>query len=295
MIKADHSMTLIIAEAHPDIAFMVGDTLLSHENFQLRDDIGPVGGEFHALKIQILNGCTVVAFAGEYEPAMERVRALDAALRVSETVDPAAWMSNQGPVDTCDFLLLTKKDRKKLYSFIGGNFQECQRAWIGDLSEYKCYLGYRKQYNGPATRIIANKDGSTSTFEVTPGEREFDIVSDAMELTTWDNVGKKYATVGAISGAIIRVIDARISGDFEYLQSVEVAHFPWEPLSGYTLLASNEDRRGIGVYFRSGNRGFILPVCAESACVPVSALTLNSFIEVARDSLAMNLEGGTWA
>jgi hypothetical protein len=184
---------------------------------------------------------------------------------------------------------------EKVVQLHWGDFRECQRAFIGDLSEYKRYLGYRKQYNGPATRTIANGDGSISSVEVTPGEREFDIVSDAMELTTWDNVGKKYATVGAISGAIVRVVDARISGDFEYLQTVEIAHFPWEPLSGYTLLASNEDRRGIGIYFRSGNRGFILPVCAESACVPISALTLNSFIEVARDSLAMKLEGGTWA
>jgi hypothetical protein len=288
-------MTLIVAEAHPDIAFMVGDTLLSHVHFQLRQEIGPIRGEFHALKVQILNGSTVIAFAGHYDPAMERVRALDAALRANDTIDPTEWMSDQGPVNGCDFLLLSKRNQKKLYSFIEGQFRECQRAFIGDLSEYERYLEYKKPYSGPAARIVVEKDGSKSSVEVTSGEKEFDIVSDAMELTTWNNVAKKHATVGAISGAVIRVVDARISGDFEYLQSVETAHFPWEPLSGYTLLASNEDRRGVGIYFRSGNCGFILPVCAENACVPVSAFTLNSFIEMAKDGFAMKLEGGTWA
>jgi len=128
-------MTLIVAEAHADIAFMVGDTLLSHTSFQLSDEIGPVGGEFHTLKIQVLNGSTVVAFAELYEPAMERVRSLDAALRSHSTLDAAAWMSDQASVEGCDFLLLTKNDKKNLHSLIEGKFRECQRAFIGDLYE----------------------------------------------------------------------------------------------------------------------------------------------------------------
>ena len=46
-------MTLVIGYADADIGFLVGDTLLSPEHFQLLGDIGPVNGEFHSLKIQI--------------------------------------------------------------------------------------------------------------------------------------------------------------------------------------------------------------------------------------------------
>jgi hypothetical protein len=49
-------MTLVVGYADCDIGFMVGDTLLSHQDFRLPDDVGPVNGEFHSLKIQILNG-----------------------------------------------------------------------------------------------------------------------------------------------------------------------------------------------------------------------------------------------
>lgn len=44
-------MTLVIAHASEDIGFMVADTLLNHEHFELKGDIGPVDGEFHCLKI----------------------------------------------------------------------------------------------------------------------------------------------------------------------------------------------------------------------------------------------------
>lgn len=200
-------MTLIVAEAHPDIAFMVGDTLLSDVHFQLRDELGPVRGEFHALKIQILNGSTVVAFVGDYARAMERVRALDAALRASrDTFDPAEWMSQQGQVNGCDFLLLIKNEQKRLFSFIEGQFRECQRAFIGDLSEYQRYLKNKKPFRGPLTRTVIGQGGSKSSVKMTVGEKEFDIVSDAMELTTWNNVAKKQATVGAIEAASLFVI-----------------------------------------------------------------------------------------
>ena len=71
-------MTLIIAYADNDICFMVGDTLLSHEHFQLKRDIGPVNGEFHTLKIQILSGSIAVAFAGKFQESYHAVRELRA-------------------------------------------------------------------------------------------------------------------------------------------------------------------------------------------------------------------------
>jgi hypothetical protein len=47
-------MTLVVGCATPDIGYLVADTLLSFE-FDLKGRAGPVNGEFHALKIQILN------------------------------------------------------------------------------------------------------------------------------------------------------------------------------------------------------------------------------------------------
>jgi hypothetical protein len=56
-------MTLIVAMANVDIGFMVGDTLLTPLLEVKGNPIGPVNGEFHGLKIQILNGKTAIAFA----------------------------------------------------------------------------------------------------------------------------------------------------------------------------------------------------------------------------------------
>lgn len=74
------NMTLVVAHASPDICFMVGDTLLSHAHFQLKGDIGPVNGEFHSLKIQILSGELAVAFAGNFDAAYSAVSTLKAGI-----------------------------------------------------------------------------------------------------------------------------------------------------------------------------------------------------------------------
>jgi hypothetical protein len=119
---------------------------------------------------------------------------------------------------------------------------------------------------------------SNAEIALTEGEKEFDVVSDALEALSRDTVGKKYVTVGAISGCVIRVVDARISKQLEYMQAVEVSNFPWEPEGGFTLLASNTEKRGIGVYLKSVRRGFIMPVCGEAPCVGSHANDLNAFI-----------------
>ena len=57
-------MTLVVARVTQDIGFIVADTLLSSE-YVLRGNTGPVNGMHHTLKVQILNGATAVAFAGD--------------------------------------------------------------------------------------------------------------------------------------------------------------------------------------------------------------------------------------
>jgi hypothetical protein len=288
-------MSLVIAYARDDICFMVGDTLLSHEHFQLASDIGPVNGEFHSLKIQILSGAIAVAFAGHFQTAYQSVCDLHDALKDTPDLDPVHWIAERQGLEQCEFLiLLNGLCQKQLFQIVNHKAQRCERAYIGDQNEYHRLSEIRGPYQGPQERRSQNPDGSMSEVPVTEGEKEFDIISDAMEALTRERVGRKHPTVGAISGCVIRVVDARISRELEYLQAVEVSHFPWEPRSGFTLLASNTDRRGVGVYFRSGSRGFVLPVCGDDTCVALSEPTLESFVAAAREKFGMHLVGGTW-
>jgi len=288
-------MSLVIAHAQDDIGFMVGDTLLSHEHFHLDNDIGPVNGEFHSLKIQILNGATAVAFAGHFQTAYQSICDLDAALKCAPDLDPVQWIADRQGLEQCEFLvLLNRPYQKQLFRIVDHKAQQCERAYIGDQNEYHRLSEIRRPYEGPLVRYSQSPDGSVSALPVTEGEREFDVISDAMEALTRERVGRKHPTIGAISGCVIRVVDARISRELEYLQAVEVSHFPWEPRSGFTLLASNTDRRGVGVYFRSGHRGFVLPVCGDDTCVALSEPTLESFVAAARNRFGMDLIGGTW-
>jgi len=60
------------------------------------------------------------------------------------------------------------------------------------------------------------------------------------------------------------------------------------------MLAANTDNRGVGIFFRAGGRGFILPTCGETPCIASYASDLTAFIEEAKDKLGMTLIGGTW-
>jgi len=73
-------MTLVVGHAAKDIGFLVGDTLLSSE-FELKGDTGPVNEKFHALKIQILDSDTAVAFAGDVETSFDLIKKLCDELR----------------------------------------------------------------------------------------------------------------------------------------------------------------------------------------------------------------------
>ena len=63
-------MTLIVAMANDDIGFMVGDTVLTPLLEVRGNPVGPVNGEFHGLKIQILDGKTAIAFASSNASAI---------------------------------------------------------------------------------------------------------------------------------------------------------------------------------------------------------------------------------
>ncbi|MBR0851487.1 hypothetical protein JQ543_27340 [Bradyrhizobium diazoefficiens] len=287
-------MTLVVAHASQDICFMVGDTLLSHTHFQLDGDIGPVNGEFHSLKIQILSGELAVAFAGNFDAACGAIAALRLELSNGATIDPAAWLASRNLADV-DFLVLKNGEGNQLFVVERGQMREATNAHIGDANEWKRLQELMQPYSGAFERHTIYENGRIArTDPVTPGEQEFDVVSDAMEALSRDRAGRKQPTVGAISGCVVRIANARISRQLEYLQAVEVSHFPWEPAGGFTLLASNEPTRGIGIFFRVGRKGFILPVGGTSHCVASTAETVQAFIEEARIKFGMKLTGGTW-
>lgn len=286
-------MTLVVAHASPGICFMVGDTLLSHANFQLKGDIGPVNGEFHSLKIQILSGGLAVAFAGNFDAAYSAVTALKLELSNDSTIDPVAWLASKKLADV-DFLVL-KNEEKQLFVIENGSARQASNAHIGDGREWNRLLQLKQAYKRALERHTIDENGRIVRSDpVGPEEQEFSVISDAMEALSRDRVGRKQPTVGAISGCVVRVVDARISQQLEYLQDAMVSHFPWEPAGGFTLLASNEPSRGVGIFFRVGGRGFIMPVGGRPPCVASAAETLQAFIEEARVKFGMKLTGGTW-
>ncbi|WP_407146813.1 hypothetical protein [Bradyrhizobium sp. ORS 86] len=287
-------MTLVVAYCTDDICFMVGDTLVTHQHFELKGDLGPINGEYHSLKIQILNGALAVAFAGDFDAAYSAVQALKSHLYTNPNIDPVIWLSQQEGLSGCEFLVLVNQKEKRLFLVRNDELFECRRAYIGSADDYKRYTVLRKEYAGPDERQVVAADGKQLRLPVTDGEKEFDIVSDAMEALSRDLVGKKYQLVGAVSGFVTRVADARTSKELEYLQSVEISSQPWEPAGGYSVLADNTDTRGLGIYFRAGGRGFVFPVCGTPPCVPSGADSLSAFIQEAHDRWGMKLVGGTW-
>jgi len=168
-------MTLVIAYADNDICFMVGDTLLSHEHFQLKQDVGPVNGEFHTLKIQILSGSIAVAFAGKFQESYHAVRELRDALSAHPDIDPVVWLAQKDGVAGCEFLVLLNRDRKKLFRISDGTTSEFRTTYIGLQDEYRRYMDLRKPYGGPATRRVVD-GGVAEEIPVTEGEKEFDVV-----------------------------------------------------------------------------------------------------------------------
>jgi hypothetical protein len=63
-------MTLVVGRVTSDIGFLVADTLLTFE-YDPKGVDRLVNGESHALKIQIINPDTAIAFAGNVVASLE--------------------------------------------------------------------------------------------------------------------------------------------------------------------------------------------------------------------------------
>jgi hypothetical protein len=194
-----------------------------------------------------------------------------------------------------DFLLLciTPDGLKRLSVISDAGISNRNRAYIGDQAEYENFRRLFKNYEGPLCRQIQRSDGSVDQIAVIDGEKEFDQTSDAMERLVHQ---RRSATVGAISGCIVRVVDARISKNLEYLQSVEASLSPEEGEAGISLLAANaKDPRGIGIYFRRWQAGLLFIVCDSVPCRKERASTIHEFVALAREKYGLFLTGGMWS
>jgi hypothetical protein len=293
-------MTLVVGRVDSDIGFLVADTLLTFD-YDLRGIRRLINNESHALKIQILNPDTAIAFAGDAAKALGLIRTLHAELkedpttRVSERLfELSTQLHDYKRRTLADFeflvLQLTQEGRK-LAHVTSEAFRYCERAYIGDQAEYQRMLELRRPYCSPKTRHVQQPDG---TFREEPlveseGQIEFTELSVALEDLT--RLRRRESTVGAISGCVTRVCDAWPSRKLEYLQSGEASTSPWEGKSGFTVLASNTDVRGIGIYYRSGQMGFLFIVGDCQYCRRIDAETLGIFIEMAKTTYELDLTG----
>jgi hypothetical protein len=293
-------MSLILGYAAPDICFLVADTQLSFRNDLYIPRRGTVE-RFHVLKIQILSPTVAVAFAGDAETSLHVIRRLHQELAHERTPNVAQRLlelygelacEKRGEFQDCEFLiLLLIPGHNKLLRVANDQIYEVRRAYIGDPDEYRNYTRLLKPYCGPDSRSFQDAQGAFHIMPVTEGEQEFDRVSTAMEKLTHQTSS---TTVGAICGCIIRVVDGRMSRMLEYMQSGEVGISPWEGCTGFSLLASNSDPRGVGIYYHGWGNGLIFIVADYVTCRKEAATTIRQFIELAKVKYGLNLEGPTW-
>ena len=203
------------------------------------------------------------------------------------------YKATQSPL-YCEFLVLKLAlEDKKLAHVTKDRVRCCERAYIGDATEYKKMTGLREAYRAPKEQYVQQLDGPFHTvpLDVSGGELEFEEITAAMEKLTHS---RQSDTVGAICGGVIRVVDAKLSRKLEYLQSGESSVTQWEGNSGYSFLCSNSQERGIGIYYRSGKMGYIFKVGDTKPCRKEQAVAVADFIKIANEKYGMNLEGVTF-
>jgi hypothetical protein len=192
MRSQEARVTLVVGRVTDDIGFLVADTFLSRQ-FELKHESGPVNGQFHALKIQILNAKTAVAFSGDVAPAFTLIRILRAELEARPTIDVPGRLfdsyktlieeANEPPPD-CDFLVLQLTlGKRKLTLVTREGIFDRDRAYIGDSAEYRRLMALRRPHHSPKTQTVQQPDGSWKQMPLgqSEGEIEFAVISDAIE------------------------------------------------------------------------------------------------------------------
>jgi hypothetical protein len=296
-------MTLVVGMANADIGFMVGDTLLTPLLEIKGNPAGAVNGEFHGLKIQILNDQVAIAFSSsnaadtalsiiaEVWRTLESNSETDVCVKVLEHYQRSLKSSGSEKSD-CEFLVL-QLDAKgnRLAHITAAGIRPCERAYIGDQAQYAEMNALRKPYQPPMETHVQQPDGSFKVEKTndSKGQMEFMEISLALE----ELVQRRNKAVGAIGGNVIRVRNAWPSGNLEYLQVGMASSSREEGQSGFSLLSSSTGRRGVGIYYKSGKLGFLMMVGDPELCRKETSESIQSFIELALQSYGMNLIGPT--
>ena len=301
VLDKDNKMTLVIGHATREIGFLIADTLLSSP-VPLRGDDGPINGVSHTLKIHILSGRLAVAFAGDPGLANDLIAELKAEAEVDPNLDTPQRLFEKyrqrateiPKIKRSDFLILRLLDdgpRLEKVTLEDG-IRDAERAYIGDAEGYRQLTELLGTYAGPKVRMVQQPDGSfiTEPFEPMDGEQWFTIATDALEALCHK---RSVETVGAVSDAITRVVNARISGELEYLQAVYVGQSNEEGLTGYTLLAANTGTRATAIYFYAGKVGYVFLPGDRAGCQRLAAGSDVQFIDAARQQYGIELTGPT--
>lgn len=301
--KVGGNMTLIVGMANADVGFLVGDTLLTPLLEIKGNPAGVVNGEFHGLKIQILNDKVAIAFSSSNAAAaalniisevwrtLQSNSQTDVCLQVLKQYQQVLqFTGNENP--DCEFLVLQlDANGNRLAHITSKEIRPCERCYIGDQAQYQLMNDLRKPYQSPTEAYVQQPDGSFKVEKVTDskGQIEFMEVSIALE----ELVQRRNKAVGAIGGNIIRVRNAWPSGNLEYLQVGMASFGPAEGQSGFALISSSTGRRGVGIYYKSGRQGFLMMVGDPELCIKEAADTIQEFIELAHQKYGMNLIGPT--
>ncbi|WP_065753865.1 hypothetical protein [Bradyrhizobium paxllaeri] len=295
-------MTLIVGMANAEIGFLVGDTLLTPLLEVKGNPAGVVNGEFHGLKIQILNDQVAIAFSSSnaVDIALNIIAEVWRKLQSNSQTDICVELlehyqknleSSGNEKPDCEFLVLQLDEKgNQLVHVTAEGIRPCERCYIGDQAQYKQLNALRKPYL-PTEAYVQQPDGSFKVEKAndSKGQIEFMEISLALE----ELVQQRNKAVGAIGGNVIRVRDAWPSGNLEYMQIGMASLSPEEGQSGYSLLSSSTGTRGVGIYYKSGKLGFLMIVGDAETCRKETAETIQSFIELAAKEYGMNLVGPT--
>jgi hypothetical protein len=293
-------MTLIVGYANEEIGFLVGETLLTPLVEVKGNPVGPVNGEFHGLKIQIVDDNNAIAFASSNaaDVALSLIAETTQELQTNPQLDVVAEMAERyaasiadakGEPPDCEFLVLKiEGERKRLAHITEGVAKYVERAYIGDPAQYSKLLQLKKPYVSPTNRTAVHPDGTTTIEPVNDSKGLVEFMETGLALQGLVEQ-RRNDGVGAIAGNIIRVVDAKLSRKLEYLQTHEASITQAEGAAGYSLLASNSGRRGIGIYYVAGKLGFVMIAGDAETCRRLPAESLDNFKQLAKDQFGLDL------
>ena len=134
-------MTLIVGYANEETGFLVGETLLTPLLQVKGNPVGPVNGEFHGLKIQIVDDNNAIAFAcsnaadvalnliAETAQELQKNPQLDVVAKIAERYAASVAGAKGDPPD-CEFLILRIENGvKRLAHISDGSAKFVERAY----------------------------------------------------------------------------------------------------------------------------------------------------------------------